>query len=391
MQLRHPHFFRSPVRQVLQDAVPDVWDALLAAGGVPALPAGLPPSMTGLQCRRSTFERTLWGVAAMEPGLSLRSGHVDALAATGGRVTGVVVDGATVEADLVVCATGRGSVLGDDLRAPGEESDCGFSYVARMYRARPGFAVPDTGLPLGALYDGYLAVVFAQDDQTLSALVIRPTPDEELAELRHNTCFDTAAQLIPNLATWTSPERFEPITDAMAGGRLTNSYRGQLDERGAVPVAGVFFVGDAVSTTNPAAGRGVSLGLRQAERLMSLVEERDPRDAAEALDAWCLENVKPWYDDHVHWDETLLRRLAGEDIDPEARISSDVICAAAQQDPSLMPVVGPFLAMMTLPTSLAAVEDRVRELLRSGWRPPFDAGPSRAEVVDAISQPVPVG
>ena len=177
----------------------------------------------------------------------------------------------------------------------------------------------------------------------------------------------------------------------MAGGRLTNSYRGQLDEGGRVPVAGVFFVGDTVSTTNPAAGRGVSLGLQQAERLMALIAEPDARDAGEALDAWCLDNVKPWYDDHVHWDVTLLSRFAGEDIDPEARISSDVICAAAQEDPSMMPVVGPYLAMMTLPTSLAAVEDRVRELLRSGWRPAFAVGPSRAEVADAIREPALVG
>src|SRR5436190_17586897 len=52
MQFTHPHFFRPMVRQALQDLMPDVWDALLAAGGVPALPEGMPPQMTGLACRR---------------------------------------------------------------------------------------------------------------------------------------------------------------------------------------------------------------------------------------------------------------------------------------------------------------------------------------------------
>jgi len=33
MQFRHPHFFRHLVRQVLLDTAPDLWDALVAAGG----------------------------------------------------------------------------------------------------------------------------------------------------------------------------------------------------------------------------------------------------------------------------------------------------------------------------------------------------------------------
>jgi hypothetical protein len=41
----------------------------------------------------------------------------------------------------------------------------------------------------------------------------------------------------------------------------------------------------------------------------------------------------------------LPRRLAGEDIDTEARIPSDVICAAAEADPAMRPVVGPFMSM----------------------------------------------
>ena len=55
MQFLLPHFFRPIVRQVLADALPDVWDALLAAGGVPARPPGFPAELTGLECRRSTF------------------------------------------------------------------------------------------------------------------------------------------------------------------------------------------------------------------------------------------------------------------------------------------------------------------------------------------------
>jgi flavin-dependent dehydrogenase len=121
----------------------------------------------------------------------------------------------------------------------------------------------------------------------------------------------------------------------MAGSGLTNTYRSHLDESGRVPLAGLLFVGDSVSTTNPAAGRGVSLGLNQARHLLSLLDtEDDLVTVAGQLDAWCTENIRPWYEDHVYWDATLLKRLAGEDINIDANIPSDGI-AAAERLPEL--------------------------------------------------------
>src|SRR3954464_9062104 len=142
MQFPHPHYFRHLVRLALQDRLPDVWTQLLAARGVPANFDGAPEFLTGLQCRRATFERVLWEAAAREPGLTVRTGLVSGLVAEGEAAKGVVVDGVTVDADRVICCTGRGSTLGDDVRAPGTELACGFSYVARMYQARPGAPWP---------------------------------------------------------------------------------------------------------------------------------------------------------------------------------------------------------------------------------------------------------
>src|SRR6185437_14267803 len=135
----------------LTGTLPEVWDALLAAGGVPARPPGFPAEMTGLECRRSTFERALWAAARREPRLALRTGHADRPVTRNGRLTGVAVDGQTVDADLVIAATGR---------APAEGGACGFSYVARMYRARPGTELASSGMPMASLYRGYLAMVF---------------------------------------------------------------------------------------------------------------------------------------------------------------------------------------------------------------------------------------
>jgi hypothetical protein len=139
-----------------------------------------------------------------------------------------------------------------------------------------------------------------------------------------------------------------------------------------------------VSTTNPAAGRGVSLGLLQAQALLQLIDH-ETADAAVALDDWCVQNVKPWYEDHVHWDATLLRRWGGEDLDLKARIPSDIICAAAEVEPSLTPIVTPYLAMSAPPASLQPATDRVRELLHAGWRPPLADGPTRDELAEVVT------
>jgi len=283
-----------------------------------------------------------------------------------------------------------------------------------MYRARPGTELASSGLPMGWRYRGYQVMVFPQDDGTLSALVERPTADAALAPLRHNGCFEAVAPLIPQLAPWIDPRRFEPITDVMSGGGLTNSYRGQLDEHGRAAIPGLFFVGDTVCTTYPAAGRGVSLGLRQAQALVGMLAVLNPGhnpglnpghnaglnpglnpglprrgadlgDVAEQFDAWCTANIRPWYEDHVYWDATLRYRLGGGDIDIEARIPSDVVCAAAEVDPAIWPAAGPYLAMQALPAVLDPVRDRARAVLRTGWRPPYTTGPSRDELADACN------
>ena len=388
MQFMHPHFFRSIVHDVFTETAPDLWDAVVAAGGVPATPPGAPPFVLNLQSRRWVFEKALRAVAAAEPGVELRSGHADRLEQSGGRVTGVVVDGALVEADIVIDASGRSGRLGDELRAPGEGGPCGFAYVGRMYRPRPGVeGMGAIGVPTGKLYDGYLSILFPQDAGTLSTLIVRREDDRELAELRHPAAFDAAMRALPVFAPWTDPDRFEPITDVMPGGGLTNTYRGQLGEDGQPALLGAYWVGDSMSTTNPAAGRGVSLGLKQARTLVQAIVENpsDPAASSLAFDAWCDANIRPWFEDHVYWDATLLRRFAGQDLDLDAKIPSDVICATAEVDPSILAGAMPYQGMVATPAVLAPFEERAREILRTGWRPQPAEGPSRDELVDLIS------
>jgi 2-polyprenyl-6-methoxyphenol hydroxylase-like FAD-dependent oxidoreductase len=391
MQYLLPHTFRHIVRRHLLEELPDVWDALVGAGAVPVVPDGFPEELTGLQARRSTFEQAWWSVAGCEPRMSVVQGQARSLRCRSDRIGGVVVDGEVIEADVVIVTAGRTTHLGDELRATGEGGSCGFSYASRMYRARDGVEPPRSAIPMGVLHDGYQTIVFPQDDRTLSALFVRPTEDGGLSGLRHVEAFEAAARVVPNLQPWTDPDRFDPITPVMAGSGLSNTYQGNLDDQGAAAVAGLFFVGDAVCTTNPASGRGVSLGMRQAAELLRLIGDGDTdyRGAAKAFDSWALEHVRPWYEDHVYWDATLLARLRGENIDIDAPLSSDVICAAAQQDPAMFSVVGPFLGMLISPSELRSVEDQARDVLRTGWRPPFGDGPCAAELAEVVLQAQP--
>jgi hypothetical protein len=130
----------------------------------------------------------------------------------------------------------------------------------------------------------------------------------------------------------------------------------------------------------------VSLGLRQATELVRLVLDNgdDYRSAAFHFDGWCTEHIRPWYEDHAYWDATLLARFRGEDLDVEAALPSDVICRAAEQDPSMWPVVGPFMAMMTPPTALNAVEEKARAVLRTGWRPAYAEGPDAGQLAELV-------
>lgn len=245
-------------------------------------------------------------------------------------------------------------------------------------------------LPVAAVEfrPGYAVLVFPHDDGVFSVLFLRGADDRELAALRHVAAFDAATAAVPLLTAWTAAARAVPVTGVLAGGRLHNTWAGQLDAGGGVALPGLVFVGDTVCTTNPAAGRGVALSLLQARRLLATVDDllADPVPATRAFDAWCTERIRPWFDDHVACDAGLAARWAGADVDLDAPLPADLIGAAAEVDPSMMRVVGPYQAMLVLPTAPAEVEPRARKVYASGWRPPVPAGPTRDELAAVVTR-----
>ncbi len=238
------------------------------------------------------------------PGIESITGHADRVLVDGSRVTGVEVDGRPVTADLVVDASGRGH-LSVPLRGTPEGGSCGLSYIARLYRLRDGAEPGPRNTPIGYAISraGYQQIVFQHDNGYFNVLLVRATSDKDLAELRHESRWNAAIGLFAGAGAWIDPERAEPAGPVRAGAGLTNTYLGQ-----AVGLTGLLAIGDAVATTNPTGGRGVSLGISSAEAMTRIVEN-SPRECwATELDAWCEDNLRRWVTDQIEMDAAMLRR-----------------------------------------------------------------------------------
>jgi 2-polyprenyl-6-methoxyphenol hydroxylase-like FAD-dependent oxidoreductase len=382
MQFHHAHTLRGPVVDALRDEMPDVLHHLTDAGAVIAWARdGLPAA---LLCRRATFDAVMRRCAVAEPGITVLTGHVDAPVRDDGRVRGVTWLGGALTAELVIDASGRASKFTSDVRAPAEGGDCGAVYIDRQYRFHadvpPGPVNSPIGLSLG--FPGYFAIAFLHDNRTFSVTIAHDGTDRRLRNLRHPAVFHAAVQAIPQLSEWTDPDRATPISSVLPGGRLYNGYRGQRLGDGTLATPGMISVGDSVCTTTPLAGRGIALALMQARALIRALE-REPSDidsAAGQFDAWCTEQIRPWFEDHRHADADRLRRWGGGDVDLTRRLPSDLVVAAAATDERLRILVEPFARMDALPESLHAVEPAARELYARGWRPPIPDGPTRGEL-----------
>jgi len=299
------------------------------------------------------------------------------------------VDGTDLAADLVIDASGRAGRVTRSLRpAPTSGGPCGIVYVDRQYQLHPGADLGPLMSPIAwqADLDGYQALIFLHERGMFSVLLVRPTADRVLSQLRHEAAFTAACQAIPGLAEWTDPARSRPITPVLPGGPLLNAYRGQTGPGGRLVLPGLVFVGDAVATTTPTFGRGLTTTLLQAQQLLRLIDQHgtDTNAIGQSFNAWCTGQIKPWVDDHVRMDDATQRRWAGEDVDLRQPLPSDLILAAAEADPSIRADTVGYLRMTALPSSLRAAEPRARALYANGWRPTPAPGPTRDELADIV-------
>lgn len=393
MQFEHAHGFRPQVPMVLQAEWPEALDSWRSLGArpveVPSQAGGR--QVLGMLSRRSTFERALRHAGGKQPGLTLRTGHVDGLVLERGHVTGARVDGSLVEADLVVDASGRAGrlsrsrALGSD-PDPDLDGDCGLAYVDRTYRLRAGAEPGPMVNPVAYIadFDGYQCLVFLHESGHFSVVLVRPTADAALKALRFEAAFEAACRAIPALAEWTAPDRAHPTSPVLVGGALRNVYRRQASTPGLVAV------GDSVATTTPTRGRGIAMACMQITALLALLDEgADASLVAQPFGAWCDRNIEPWVADHIAIDGGMVRRWQGEDLDLRVPLTSDLIAAAVEADPRIGQYAAGYFAMTALPETLTPAEPRARAVYRDGWRPAYAPGPTRDQLVDLIHAAVP--
>ncbi len=360
-QFRHSHTFLARLTAILREHFPEVLTVLRAAGTVELpLTVGTPPSLdlgprekgdgelVLLGARRAAFEWALLEVARRKPHLEVLEGvFCEELVHTPGSrgrppaVTGARIrklpdtdDDArargaipwkapgtprpqgrarTLEADLVIDATGRRSPADRWIAACGAEPPkeeripTGIYYFTRFYRltgARPPGS--STGLVAGDV--GWLKLAtFPGDDDTFSLTVGVDIEDRPFRALSDPDVFETLVCAFPQIAAWRAPGVSKPLdgprTPVLVMGGLENLRRRFVDD-GAPLVRGFVAIGDALYHSNPIYGRGVTSGLLSVTLLdQTLASHGSDVDAA----------IAEYYDRARNEIEPFWRHAAGGD------------------------------------------------------------------------------
>lgn len=344
---RQPHGLQPRARQVLEEELPDVGGALVAAGATPADPiAIMPPTIADrrprpgderfrtLSVRRPALEQVVARAAGDQPGLTVRRGTAAAALLVRGmngssHVTGVRTDaGDELHADLVVDAMGRGSRLprllaGAGLNPPAEESvDARFVYYTRYFH---GADAPEVRAPRLTAIGSFSIVTLNGDNGTWSVTLFAAAADRSLKRLRDVDAWTRVVRACPRHAHWLEGE---PITGVLPMAGVMDRHRAPAPAAG-----GIVSVADAWACTNPTRGRGIALGLMHVALLRDVVRERldEPRALAAEWRERTERELAPWYRECVESDRARLGDMDAHRSgrEPEAPRDPDAVLRAA--------------------------------------------------------------
>jgi flavin-dependent dehydrogenase len=398
-QHRQPHNFLGLGRDVLRDRLPDIYAGLLAAGATEVdqtVFLGEAPRAPGdedlatIACRRPVFD-AVFRRALPE----VRRHEVKGLLVSGGTVTGLQLEGGTLEADLVIDAGGRASKVPTWLAESGHpqpdplSSDCGLLYYSRHYRLREGESFPPYASvlagPRGDL--GYLAfATFIGDNRTFSVAVMIPPWDKPFRDLRHADQFERVARLVPGLAAWLDVSC--PASDVLPMGHVHNVLHPPTT------VPGLIAMGDARCHTNPTFAFGASLSLAHGVLLADLASKAADLDQLGHLFAAEVDpDLRARYDAVTAEDTDRARAWGGEPLDvtdPTATMPlylRSVVYRVSPQDPDLLRAVlrrVNALDPVDLLESNAALLAKAHSLY-DGMRASIPDPPPRSQLLEALA------
>ena len=418
-QVVQPHIVMAWCRELLMQRLPDVYEGLLAAGvAEAALATQMPESLsdttawpgderlTSIMTRRSTVDWVLERAVVSEPRVMLRCGErVTGLLAVPGQpphVTGVRTSRGEVPADLVIDATGRRSGIDGWLEQIGARAtatwraDCGLAYFSRHYRVRPAVKLPGLAVTRTvAGLDEFTVGKWGGDNGAVQLAVAPLAADRRFRTLRDPEVFTAVLRSLPVYAAWL--DVLDPISDVFPMAGLHNTLR-RLVVNGNPVVTGLHALGDAVCTTNPTLGRGLSLALSGAADLVDIIVRHGEDWAAQtlALDGLVADHVVPFYEDQAAIDSARLAILRhtifGAPPPPpvtRGRVTYAQLRAAASFDPAAFRAFWKINGMVCLPDEVYTdphVVARTQETLGRHGSAPGITQPTREQLLAALAR-----
>jgi flavin-dependent dehydrogenase len=333
--------------------------------------------------------------AEVEPGVAVHRGvrvlgllDGDPVRAGVAHVTGVRTDdGENLHADLVVDATGRRTASVDWLDAIGarkpqvEVEDHGFVYYSRFYAGEmPVFKAPGAS-PIGS----FSVLTLPSDNNTWAITVYGASRDRALKAVRDPECFNRLLRACPRHGHWLDGT---PLTEVLAMAGISDSYR-RFTQDGDPVVTGFVAVGDAWASTNPSAGRGLSIGVIHARALRAAVRAglADPVAFQVRWDAVTEQQVTPFYRNQLAADRARSAEIAalqdGLEPPPPDPLRSRLLRTAGHEANAFRAMIE-LVGCLTLPADVFARPGLVDGLDEPGELPSFP-GPDRQELLKLLA------